>query len=448
MNRAPILASATAALVAIAVPLMARAANDGSSQTSGDEETWAVHGQLVVVAQGHPAFRSPYEGENSLDPRAVVNQSVEATLFVGVRPWKGAEIWANPEVDQGFGLSNTVGVAGFPNGASPKVGSHAPYVKLPRVFLRQTVNLGRAEDKVSPNMNQLGSRRAEDRIVFTIGKFSVSDIFDANQYAHDSRRDFMNWTFIDAGTFDYAGNAWGYTYGAAAEWYHSRWAARLGVFDLSDIPNSTHIDPHFDEFQLAAELEESHEIGQQPGRLRVTFFNSRGRMARYDDAVQLAITNGAAADPAPVRKYRSRSGVSFSFEQQIGNGIGTFMRAGRAGGEVEPFDFTDVDQTWLGGVSVGGRRWGRPDDTFALALCVNGISPAHQRYLDTGGLGILVGDSRLPHPGAEQILETYYDASLTTALHLSLDFQFVRNPSYNRDRGPVPIGAVRLTAGF
>ena len=287
-----------AALLLIGRPLAARAATDAGAEPSAEEETWAVHGQLVVIGQGHPAFRSPYAGKNSLDPRAVVNESVEATPFVGVRPWAGAEIWANPEVDQGFGLSNTVGVAGFPNDASPKAGLHTPYVKFPRIFLPQTINLGEADDKVAPAVNQLGGKQAGDRIVLTIGKFSVSDVFDANQYAHDPHIDFMNWTFIDAGTFDYAGNAWGFIYGAAAEWYHSRWAMRPGVFDLSDVPNSTRLDPHFDEFQLDAEVEENHTLGQQPGKLRVTFFDSRGRMARYDDAARLAIS---APGPSRIR---------------------------------------------------------------------------------------------------------------------------------------------------
>lgn len=55
--------------------------------------------------------------------------------------------------------------------------------------------------------------------MITIGKFSVGDIFDTNRYAHDLRSDFLNWAAIDAGTFDYAADAWSYIAGAAAEWY-------------------------------------------------------------------------------------------------------------------------------------------------------------------------------------------------------------------------------------
>ena len=75
-------------------------------------------------------------------------------------------------------------------------------------------------------------------------------------------------------------------------------------------------------------------------------------------------------------------------------------------------------------------------------------APVKAVFLDAGGTGILVGDGRLPHPGAEEILESYYDITIAKPLHLSLDYQFVNHPAYNRDRGPVSIGAVRLHAQF
>ena len=90
----------------------------------------------------------------------------------------------------------------------------------------------------------------------------------------------------------------------------------------------------------------------------------------------------------------------------------------------------------------------RADDTVGVAGIIDGISAARERYLDAGGLGILIGDGRLPHPGPEQILETYYSVGVVAQAHVSLDYQFVKNPAYNRDRGPVSIFAVRLHAQF
>ena len=100
------------------------------------------------------------------------------------------------------------------------------------------------------------------------------------------------------------------------------------------------------------------------------------------------------------------------------------------------------------GVSLQGTRWHRADDVLGVAAIDNGISAARERYLNAGGLGILVGDGRLPHPGPEQIIETYYSLAVIAAAHLSFDYQWVDHPAFNRDRGPVSIFAVRLHAQF
>src|SRR5262249_47277375 len=162
----------------------------------------------------------------------------------------------------------------------------------------------------------------------TIGKFSVVDIFDTNKYAHDPRTDFMNWALVDTGSFDYAADAWGYTYGAAAEWYQGAWTLRFGVFDLSIAPNSAKLDPSFKQFQSVVELEHRPQSGGQPGKVAITGFLTRGRMGRYDDAIKLSGLTGEPADTALVRRYNSRSGVSLNLEQQISPDLGLFARAG------------------------------------------------------------------------------------------------------------------------
>ena len=120
------------------------------------------------------------------------------------------------------------------------------------------------------------------------------------------------------------------------------------------------------------------------------------------------------------------------------------MRAGRAAGNVEAYEFTDIDRTLATGLALKGAHWTRPHDTLALAAIFNGISGARERYLNAGGLGILVGDGQLPNPGPERIIETYYDMALLDWAHMTLDYQWVQNPAYNKDRGPVSIVAVRL----
>ena len=128
--------------------------------------------------------------------------------------------------------------------------------------------------------------------------------------------------------------------------------------------------------------------------------------------------------------------------------MGAFIRAGRAAGNVEAYEFTDIDRTLAVGVSLQGSRWHRPGDTIGLAAVDNGISAARERYLNAGGLGILVGDGQLPHPGPEQIIESYYSAAVLKVAHISVDYQWIGHPAYNRDRGPASVIAVRLHAQF
>lgn len=433
----------TAACIA-AAPVQAEEPPAGDPTT----QDWALRGQATIVLQANAGFRSPYDGPNSLNPGPHARETIDFTAYVGVRPWKGAEVWVNPEIDQGFGLSNTLGVAGFPSGEAYKVGKVDPYAKLPRWFIRQTIDLGGETEKVDADLNQLAGSQTANRLVLTLGKFSVVDVFDTSDLAHDPRSDFLNWSIIDAGTFDYAANAWGYTYGAAAELYEGRWTARAGVFDLSDVPNSAVLDPTFGQVQFVGEVEERHSIAGHAGRLKVTAFLTRGRMGRFEDAIRLSEETGLPADIAAVRKYRSRMGVSFNFEQEISKAATLFVKGGAANGKIEPYEFADIDRTLVAGVSIKGAGWGRDNDVFAVAAVNNVISSIHERFLDAGGLGILVGDGKLPHSGPEQIIESYYDLAIVKALHLAFDGQFVRHPAYNRDRGPVAVGTLRLHAEF
>jgi high affinity Mn2+ porin len=420
----------------------------GALAREGSDQNWAFHAQATFVLQANARFHSPYQGPNSLDHRSHAKETFDLTAYLGVRPWKGAEVWVNPEIDQGFGLSNTLGTAGFPSGEAYKVGKVNPYAKLPRWFLRQTIDLGGAKEKIDPDLNQLAGRQTANRIVLTIGKFSVVDVFDTNDHAHDPRSNFLNWTIIDAGTFDYAANAWGYTYGSAAELYEGPWTFRAGIFALSDVPNSEKLDSSFKQNELVGEIEHRHSIHSLPGTLKVTIFRNRGRMGRFEDAIRLAEIAGGPADIVAVRRTRSRAGVSFDFEQQVAKATLVFVKGGVADGGIEPFEFTDVDRTLAAGVSIKGEAWGRANDTFGIAGVINGIGGVHEQFLNLGGLGILVGDGKLPHPGPEQLIEGYYDFAIAKELHVSVDGQFINHPAYNRDRGPVPVAAVRVHAEF
>jgi high affinity Mn2+ porin len=433
----------------LVVPLLcwslAAVADDAARTDDVGAESWAIHGQSTYTQQYQPAFRSPYQGPQSLSPAANGRETFDATIYAGIRPWRGAEIWLNPEVDQGFGLGNTFGVAGYLSGEAYKLGENEPYYRMSRAFFRQTIDLGGETQKVDPDLNQLGGAQTANRVVITIGKYSVVDIFDTNKYAHDPRNDFLNWSIIDAGTFDYAADSWGATYGAAVEWYQDWWTARVGLFDMSVVPNSIALSlPLLHQDQFVAELEERHSLWGQPGKLKFLYWLTRAFMGTYEDALALGAAAGTTPSTAAVRSYRSKYGVVLNLEQQLAPDLGMFARAGWTEGGVEEYDFTDIDQTVAIGLSLTGTRWGRPNDTVGLAGVVNQISRSGKEYLAAGGLGGIIGDGQLPMAGPEQIIETYYSYAAFSFAKVTGDYQFVNNPAYNRQRGPVSVFGLRV----
>lgn len=421
------------------------------SEAAGDDRI-NFHGQATFVEQAYPGMRSPYRGPNSLPGGGMGRETSDVTLYAGLRLWQGAEFWVDPEIDQGFGVGNAHGAAGYASGEAYKLGHAWPYARVQRYFLRQTFNLGGETQKVDADINQFAQEQTANRLVFTVGKFSIADIFDTNKYANNPKTDFLNWSVINAGTFDYAGDAWGYSYGAATEWYQDRFALRAGVFDLSATPaGGTNnapaygLDQNFSQLEFVGELEERHELWDQPGKLKVTGYLAHGRMGNFAHAVQVAASTGIDVSQALAndRRYRDKPGISLNLEQGLTEDLGMFARLGWSDGTVEPWDFTDIDRTAQLGLSLAGKSWGRADDTVGLVGVINGLDKSHQDYFAAGGTGILIGDGKLNY-GQEEIIEAYYSLALTSSTKLGLDYQFISNPGYNTDRGPANLFAGRV----
>ena len=417
--------------------------------TAPDSDNLNFHGQFTLVEQGYPAFRSPYQGTNSLPGGGQGRETTDLTLSVGVRLWEGAQAWIQPEIDQGHGLEDTHGVAGFTSAESYKIGFTYPYARMQRYFARQTIDLGGETEKVDADFGQFAGSQTTNRLVLTFGRFSVVDIFDTNKYANAAKSDFLNWSSVNVGSFDYAGDAWAYTYGVAAEWYQGNWTLRGGLFDMSQTPSGGGgnsalgygLDPAFSQVESVGEIEKRYRLWGQPGKIKLTGFLIYGRMGTYENALAFSAATGVDVSDAlaAVRGYRLKPGASLNLEQQLTETVGLFARAGWSDGDLEEWDNTDIDRSAELGVSVNGKPWNRPDDTIGIAGVVNGISSAHIAYLNAGGLGVVIGDGQLPHPGLEQIIEAYYSYALTASTKISLDYQFVANPAYNTDRGPVNV---------
>lgn len=418
-----------------------------------------VKGQLTNITMWHPSVSSNNSNAlaaNALNAGAENKETTDMTLFLGLKLAEHTSLFFNPEIDEGFGISNTVGIAGYPSGGAYKVGSKEPYGRIPRLFVRQIIDLGGELETTEEGANQFASNQTHDNVTITAGKFAVVDLFDTNRYAHDPRADFLNWSTIESGAFDYAADSWGYTYGLSAEWRQASWTLRTGLFDLSSQPNSEILDSTFKQFEWVGELEKRYAIGQRIGAVRLLGYVNKGNMGSYADATQLAINLSTTqacplADLTPstacVRHYSAQSGGGLNLEQEISRTVGLFARLSANQGKKETFEFTDINQSLALGVLIQGSAWGRSQDSLGAAEVINAISSDARRYFSAGGQGLLIGDGWMNY-AQERITETFYRFQLNSRSHVSLNLQYILNPAYNQDRGPVTTVGARFHIDF
>ena len=407
---------------------------------------WFLRGQATGVIQGKPAFRSPYQGDASLSPNGETRNTQSIDLVVGRRLWENAEIVAVPTVTRGFGLTNSLGVASFPNGEAFRLGTRDPVVWLSRLFIRQTVDLSYDAAGSDPDPMRFTGPLALERLTFTLGKVSVWDFFDDNRYAHDGRTQFMQWGLVGAGAFDFAADARGFTEGGVAEWENGTWAVRTGLFRVAREANGLDLEPRYLKgLQGLTQVERAWLANGRPGVLRLLGGWSHPRSARWGDLTQAVVAG--QADTANLRAFRTKAMVALNLEQEMTDDFGIFARLAWNNGREQNWMYTEMDWSVSGGVSVNGLRWNRPLDTIGVGFNLGGLSTDHQRFLEAGGVGFITGDGRLNY-APELVAETYYDMRLAPGLNLALDAQLVVNPAYNQDRGPVPVFAMRIHAAF
>ena len=429
--------------------LVAALAPIASFAEPAEAESWNAKFQSTYVWQGKRPFEAAYSGANSLTTDAESSYSFTATAALGFRPWTGGEFYFNPEAAQGIPLSSLTGLGGFTNGEIARTAGPTLTFYSARAFVRQTWNMGGEQEVVESSMNQLAGKVDKRRWVLTAGNLSVMDIFDANAYSHDPRTQFLNWSLMTHGAYDFAADARGYSWGAALEWYSDEWVVRAGRFIQPKEPNQQQLDPDIlKHYGDQIEVERAHVIGEQPGKLRLLAFRNLTRMSRFQDATNAAAQTGGTPDINTVRTGdQVKYGFGLNLEQAVSADFGVFARTSWADGGTETYAFTEIDRSVSGGVLVKGSGWGRSQDTFGFAIARNGLSSAHQDYLSAGGLGFFVGDGRLNYR-PELIVETFYNVNLAKAAWISIDWQYIQNPAYNTDRGPVNIGAVRLHTEF
>jgi high affinity Mn2+ porin len=416
---------------------------NGQQSDTAKSEKFSFHSQTTVITQYKPAFHSKYSGENSLLSSEETQTSITSTIYAGAKLWKGASAFINPEISGGSGLSSVLGVADALNGETFRVGSTEPKVYLARLFFRQIFPLKSSTFFQSSDINKLSERLPTDYLSLTIGKICIADYFDNNSFSHDPRTQFLSWGLMSNGAWDYPANTRGYAPSIVVEYVSKSSELRYGI---SLMP----LEANGNKMNWAVKKASSHTLeytmnytlGGKIGSIRLLTFFTTANMGNYNNSIDL---NPSLPDIVSTRKYgNTKYGFCVNIEQYLNKDIGVFVRGSWNDGKNETWAFTEIDRSVSAGLSSNGKKWNRSGDNIGLAYVVSGISKPHHDYLKAGGNGFMLGDGNINY-SVEQLAEFYYSFELLkNNIYLSGTYQFLINPGYNRDRGPVNIFSVRV----
>jgi high affinity Mn2+ porin len=413
---------------------------------------WNFHFQFTGIIQYNPGFKAPYSGQNSFLPEAERAFSVTTTAYIGRKLWTGASLYFDPEMAGGKGLSSTLGIAGFPNGETFRIGEASPVVYVARIFLKQQINLDKDHfDTLDDGINQVRERVSQKRLTINFGKFGIADFFDGNVVSHDPRTDFMNWSLMNNGAYDYAANTRGYTGGLIIEYFTPGWVFRGGTALMPVEANGPTLN-----FNWARSNSETFEIQKDyffhglPGSARFLCYYNVSKAPSYQTVINEDL-NGTDTSLNVVTgtTYGGKKfGMGISVNQQFTRNLNGFLRVGWNDGKTATWAYTEIDNSVSLGFRYFGIGKGRMADNIGLAWVSNGISSSHREFLNIGGYGFIIGDGKLPNYTRENIVELFYQVKIFEMLYATLDYQFVAHPAYNRDRGPVSLLAARVHINF
>jgi hypothetical protein len=411
----------------------------------------SYHFQLTAVNQSHSAFNAKYSGDNSMLNEAEKDKlSLTSTLFLGTPLWKNASLFLNPEISGGQGMSGAKGIAGFPNGETFRIGSTAPVLYVARFYFRQHFPIGNSKFiLLEDDVNQVKEKVPEERITLHIGKFSLADYFDKNSISHDPRNQFLNWSLMSNGAWDYPADTRGYTKGIAVEYIKLNWALRMSAAMVPLRANGLQLDDQISKAHSETiELERKWVFHKMPGMIRLLAFHTNSQAPTYQSTIT-QVKNRDSSDVAVYSGQKTRGiygGIKFGYalnmEQSISSNVASFFRASWNDGKTATWAFTEIDNSISGGLQLQGSIWNRSNDNIGIAQVVNGISKDHQAFLKAGLSGFMVGDGNLNY-APESITEIYYKARVTSSFYISADYQWVVNPGYNKDRGPIHVFGIR-----
>jgi high affinity Mn2+ porin len=411
------------------------------------EDRWNIHFQTTLITQYHPDFQAKYTGVNSMLPSEPPATAMVATIFATVKLWRGLDVVFSPELSGGSGLSQTLGVAAYPDGEVYRVGNPMPSYIIGRCYLRATFGLGGDKLRIEPGPAQLAETLDSNRLTLYLGRVALPDVFDGNAYSHDPNTQFLGWGAMDSAAWDYAADTHGYTYGLMADLSYGWWSARFGALLVGQQANQMAMEWRFWKAgSLNGEFESRWKWDGRPGAVRLASFMNDADAGNYQQAVA---QDAAHPDVTTTRAFgRIKYGFVLSADQEIvPHGLGMFARLSWNDGHTESWSYTEVDESGAIGAVVDGHLWARPQDTAGAALVVSGLSDSHRQYLAAGGHGFIIGDGALRY-APEVVGELNYKAQLTANFALSGIYQPVVNPAFNQDRGPIHFFGIRVHCAF
>ncbi len=419
------------------------------SQDSVENKKLSLHLQTTVISQGVNSFKSLYFGNNSFLPTEPIRTSFTTTFFAAYKPFKNTYFVFNPEVSAGKGLSKTTGIAGFPNGEVYRVGNPNPQIFVARLYAEQRFPLNNKKEIIEDDLNQIQEKINSEYFSVLAGKFSLTDFFDNSEISHDPRTQFMNWSLMGSGAFDYPANVRGYTFGVLLQFKKNNWALRLAETAVPLTANGSELQwKGSDAGSTVLELELNNlfkKNNNQFSTLHIGGFINKARMGNYKMSIDNAIANSTYPDITDSREYgRTKAGFYLSIDNHFGK-VHHFIKGSWNDGQNETWAFTEIDRSFATGFLFDGAIWKRKKDNFGIAFVVNRISKEHKEYLAMGGYGFIIGDGYLNY-GAEKTFELFYSFNVWKKIFISPDFQYTINPGYNKDRGPASIYGIRFHA--
>ena len=360
-------------------------------------------GQMNLVWQSYPSFAAQYAGPLSLPAAAEFRNTRVFTLTTTTTLSPTWNVGFDIEAANGRPLGGATGLAGITN-------------------LDVTRNL---VDRLAPSvyLARLYAERRTRRFAFRIGRLDLADKFDHNSVLGDAHRQFLNWSMNVDPAWDYAADTRGYT--DAVELERGAWSFAYALMPRT--PNGMRLD------WKSSSLIVQRRLAWGRATMRLLGYANYARVGQYDQA-------GTRVDAH--HRWLWKQGAGLNLEYRLASHLRLGARLGANNDAVEDYANTEAENSASAGLA--GRAG---QNRFGAALASNGLSAAHAAYLARGGLGFLLGDGAL-HYGRETIAEAYWTRPLNALASVGPDLQWIRNPGYNHDRGPVLVFGLRAHADF